>query len=223
MTPAIQAEGVRHAFGEVVALDGLDLSVEPGIVFGLLGPNGAGKTTLVRVLATLLRPDRRARARARPRRRRASRSPCAARSGSPGSSRPSTWSSPAARTSRWSGACTGWTGAEARRRAERRARALRPRRRRRPARRDLLRRHAPPARPRREPRRPPAGDPARRADHRPGPAHAPGAVGDGRRAAPRRHHGAADDPVPGRGGPARAADRGRRPRQDRGRGHARPS
>jgi ABC-2 type transport system ATP-binding protein len=56
MTPAIHAEGVRHSFGDVVALDGLDLAVEPGTVFGLLGPNGAGKTTLVRVLATLLRP-----------------------------------------------------------------------------------------------------------------------------------------------------------------------
>ena len=55
---AIQAEGVKHAFGEVVALDGLDLEVEAGTVFGLLGPNGAGKTTLVRVLATLLRPTR---------------------------------------------------------------------------------------------------------------------------------------------------------------------
>jgi daunorubicin resistance ABC transporter ATP-binding subunit len=55
-TPAILAEGVRHAFGEVVALDGLDLEVEAGSVFGLLGPNGAGKTTLVRILATLLRP-----------------------------------------------------------------------------------------------------------------------------------------------------------------------
>jgi daunorubicin resistance ABC transporter ATP-binding subunit len=55
-TPAILAEGVRHAFGDVVALDGLDLEVEPGSVFGLLGPNGAGKTTLVRILATLLRP-----------------------------------------------------------------------------------------------------------------------------------------------------------------------
>jgi daunorubicin resistance ABC transporter ATP-binding subunit len=54
--PAILAEGVRQTFGEVVALDGLDLEVEPGTVFGLLGPNGAGKTTLVRVLATLLRP-----------------------------------------------------------------------------------------------------------------------------------------------------------------------
>ena len=47
---------MRHSFGDVVALDGLDLSVEPGTVFGLLGPNGAGKTTLVRVLATLLQP-----------------------------------------------------------------------------------------------------------------------------------------------------------------------
>jgi ABC-2 type transport system ATP-binding protein len=60
MTPslstAIRAEGVHHRFGDVVALDGLDLEVEAGTVFGLLGPNGAGKTTLVRILATLLRP-----------------------------------------------------------------------------------------------------------------------------------------------------------------------
>ena len=56
-TPAILAERVRQTFGEVVALDGLDLEVEAGSVFGLLGPNGAGKTTLVRILATLLRPS----------------------------------------------------------------------------------------------------------------------------------------------------------------------
>src|ERR687896_312706 len=55
-TPAILAEGVRQTFGDVVALDGLDLEVEAGTVFGLLGPNGAGKTTLVRILATLLCP-----------------------------------------------------------------------------------------------------------------------------------------------------------------------
>ena len=54
--PAIVAEGIRQTFKEVVALDGLDLQVEQGTVFGLLGPNGAGKTTFVRVLATLLTP-----------------------------------------------------------------------------------------------------------------------------------------------------------------------
>jgi daunorubicin resistance ABC transporter ATP-binding subunit len=55
-SPAIRAEGLRQSFGDVVALDGLDLEVQTGTVFGLLGPNGAGKTTFVRILATLLRP-----------------------------------------------------------------------------------------------------------------------------------------------------------------------
>jgi ABC-2 type transport system ATP-binding protein len=50
-------EGVTKRFGEVVALDGLDLAVAPGTVYGLLGPNGAGKTTAVRILTTLSRPD----------------------------------------------------------------------------------------------------------------------------------------------------------------------
>lgn len=53
---AIETTGLIKSYGDVVALDGLDLQVEPGTVFGLLGPNGAGKTTLVRVLATLLAP-----------------------------------------------------------------------------------------------------------------------------------------------------------------------
>jgi daunorubicin resistance ABC transporter ATP-binding subunit len=56
MPTAILVEDVRQTFGDVVALDGLDLAVEAGTIFGLLGPNGAGKTTLVRILATLLRP-----------------------------------------------------------------------------------------------------------------------------------------------------------------------
>src|SRR5919106_3631842 len=54
---AIEAESLRKRYGSVVALDGVDLSVESGTVFGLLGPNGAGKTTAVRILTTLLRPD----------------------------------------------------------------------------------------------------------------------------------------------------------------------
>jgi ABC-2 type transport system ATP-binding protein len=56
-TPAILAEGLRRTFGDVVALDGVDLEVKAGTVFGLLGPNGAGKTTTVNILATLLSPD----------------------------------------------------------------------------------------------------------------------------------------------------------------------
>ena len=56
-TAAIEAEGLVKHFGETKALDGLDLTVSQGTVYGLLGPNGAGKTTAVRVLATLLRAD----------------------------------------------------------------------------------------------------------------------------------------------------------------------
>ncbi|HEY4453957.1 MAG TPA: ATP-binding cassette domain-containing protein [Pseudonocardiaceae bacterium] len=54
---AIQAEGLVKRFGDTTALDGVDLAVPAGSVFGVLGPNGAGKTTAVRVLATLLRAD----------------------------------------------------------------------------------------------------------------------------------------------------------------------
>lgn len=57
MPAVIRAEGLVKQYGEVRALDGLDLEVEEGTVMGLLGPNGAGKTTTVRVLTTLLRAD----------------------------------------------------------------------------------------------------------------------------------------------------------------------
>jgi ABC-2 type transport system ATP-binding protein len=55
--PVIVVEGVRKAFGPTLALQGVDLVVEPGMVHALLGRNGAGKTTLVRILSTLLAPD----------------------------------------------------------------------------------------------------------------------------------------------------------------------
>ncbi|MFM8239254.1 MAG: ATP-binding cassette domain-containing protein [Actinomycetota bacterium] len=57
MSDIIVAEGLVKRFGDVVALDGLDLRVPEGTVYGLLGPNGAGKTTCVRILTTLLKPD----------------------------------------------------------------------------------------------------------------------------------------------------------------------
>jgi ABC-2 type transport system ATP-binding protein len=55
--PLIQARGITVRFGKVTALDGLELTAQPGQVLAVLGPNGAGKTTFVRCLATLVRPD----------------------------------------------------------------------------------------------------------------------------------------------------------------------
>ena len=54
---AIEAKGLVKVFKEVRAVDGVDLAVRRGSVYGVLGPNGAGKTTTIRMLATLLRPD----------------------------------------------------------------------------------------------------------------------------------------------------------------------
>ncbi|NNH68814.1 ATP-binding cassette domain-containing protein [Nocardia uniformis] len=53
---AIRAEGLRKQFGDTIAVDGVDLTVPEGGVYGFLGPNGAGKTTTIRMLATLVRP-----------------------------------------------------------------------------------------------------------------------------------------------------------------------
>ena len=54
---AIETSGLVKTFGANRAVDGVDLAVRPGGVYGFLGPNGAGKTTTIRMLATLLRPD----------------------------------------------------------------------------------------------------------------------------------------------------------------------
>jgi ABC-2 type transport system ATP-binding protein len=57
VTDAVRAEGLTKRYDETLALDALDLVVEPGEVYGYLGPNGAGKTTTIRLLLGLLRPS----------------------------------------------------------------------------------------------------------------------------------------------------------------------
>ena len=56
--PIIHTEDLTKSYGDVVGLDGLDLEVRPGEVFGFLGPNGSGKTTTIRLLLDLIRPSR---------------------------------------------------------------------------------------------------------------------------------------------------------------------
>jgi ABC-2 type transport system ATP-binding protein len=58
MPYTVNASGITKSFGSHLALDNVDLAIDTGSVFALLGPNGAGKTTMVRILATLVRPDR---------------------------------------------------------------------------------------------------------------------------------------------------------------------
>ncbi len=56
LTNAVETERLRKEFGDLVAVEGLDLKIEEGEIFGLLGPNGAGKTTTLSMLATLVKP-----------------------------------------------------------------------------------------------------------------------------------------------------------------------
>ena len=56
MSPAVEIAGLSRSFDGLVAVDGIDLSIEPGELFSLLGPNGAGKTTTIKMLCCLLRP-----------------------------------------------------------------------------------------------------------------------------------------------------------------------
>src|SRR5258708_8227622 len=54
---AVRATGLLRRFGSTVAVNGLDLCIQPGEIYGFLGPNGAGKSTVVRILCTLLQPS----------------------------------------------------------------------------------------------------------------------------------------------------------------------
>jgi ABC-2 type transport system ATP-binding protein len=58
MTAALQIQGVRKTFGDTVAIEALDLSIPQGATYGLIGPSGAGKTTAIRMIMSILFPDR---------------------------------------------------------------------------------------------------------------------------------------------------------------------
>ena len=55
--PLVEVQGLTKVFGPTLALDAVDLRVDPGAVVALLGPNGAGKTTLLKLLATAIKPN----------------------------------------------------------------------------------------------------------------------------------------------------------------------
>jgi ABC-type multidrug transport system ATPase subunit len=57
MEPALRLRSVRQTFGSAVAVDGLDLAVPAGALYGVIGPNGAGKTTTIRLIMSILFPD----------------------------------------------------------------------------------------------------------------------------------------------------------------------
>ena len=57
MTPALKTAGLTKRYGEFTALDGLDMTVPRGAIYGLVGRNGAGKTTLIRLICGLQRPS----------------------------------------------------------------------------------------------------------------------------------------------------------------------
>ena len=175
---AIAVTGLRKAFGDRVVLDDFTVDVPAGTTFALLGPNGAGKTTAVRILSTLIRAD----------------GGQARIAGHDLAADPDAVRAAIGVTGQFSAVDDLLTGAEnlvadggpapprPGRGTRRRVADLLGRfdldRGGREARVDLLRRHAPPARPGDDAGRRPAGDLPRRADHRAGPAQPPHDVAD---------------------------------------------
>ena len=164
----IEAAGLHKSFGKTKALVGLDLDVREGTILGVLGPNGAGKTTAVRILTTLTKPD----------------SGTATVAGIDVLSHPDKVRAKIGVAGQYAALDELLTGREnlgmigrlyrldqatVTRRRDRAARSLRAGRCRRSHREDLLRRHAPPARPWRGPDLGAGGRVPGRADHRPRP------------------------------------------------------
>ena len=175
--PAILVEGLTKSFGDVHALRGIDLSVPRGTVFGVLGPNGAGKTTAVRILTTLLLPDG---GRAIVEGHDVVREASAVRRtiGLAGQSAAIQEELTGRENLEIIGRLYHLSWPRARSRAARVAGTVRPGRCCRPGRQELLRWHAAPPGPGRQPGRQAPGPVPGRADDGPGPAVAAGDVGD---------------------------------------------
>ena len=215
---AIETHGLVKHFGETKAVDGVDLRVRAGTVYGVLGPNGAGKTTTIRMLATLIEPT----------------AGTARVLGHDVVAEADAVRGSVSLTGQFASVDEELTGREnlvllgrllgfakraGRRARDRAARGVRPGRGRRPARVHLLGRHAPAPRHRRQHRRHPRPAVPRRADHRPRPPQPQPGVGHRAGAGRHRHHGAADHAVPRGGRPARRPHRHHRPRPHHRRGH----
>ncbi len=215
---AILTEGLRKSYGSVLALDGVDLSVAQGTVFGLLGPNGAGKTTCVRILTTLLVPDGgRAEVGGLDVVRDATL--LRARIGLAGQYAAIDENLTGFENLEMVGRLYHLSRTGVDRAGARAARALRALRRRRPPREDLLGRHAPPPGPRGRARRAPADPLPRRADDGPRSPLAPRHVGHDHRARGGGDDGPAHHAVPRGGRPPRRPHRGHRSRPRDRRGH----
>ena len=217
---AVSARGISKSFREGHALIEVDLDLAAGIVLGLLGPNGAGKTTLVRILATLLRADA-GTARVLGFDVAQDAAEVRKRIGLVGQYAAVDENLTGLENLVMVGRLYGSSRRDATGRGPRAAGTLRARRCGQTNRQDVLGRDAAPPRPRgRTSGRATRAVPGR-AHHRARPAQPDRYVGDHRAAGGRRHHGAAHDPVPGRGRPAGRHDRGDRPRDGDRPGHIR--
>ena len=218
---AISAERLVRRFGGVTAVDGVDLRIRRGEIYGFLGPNGAGKSTTVRVLCTLLSPTAgRAVVAGYDVADRAGEGPAADRRGAPGGRAGS--QADRHRAAALAGPAVRPVASADRQAASRPGTADRHRRCARPAYWHLFGRHEAPARPGRGPGPQPRGLVPRRADNRSGPGEPGPDVGRGPPAQPRaRHDHLPDHSVPGRGRRAGRPDR-HHPRRAAGRrGHSR--
>ena len=223
--PAIAAEAlVKRYPGDVVALDGVSFTVEPGSVFGLLGPNGAGKSTTVKILTTLVQSGRRPEPAWPASTSSGTRSRSAGRSASVGQRAAVDPEATGRENLVLEARIYGLGGSADAQPGRRAARAVRPDRRGRPDGEDVFGRDAPQAR-RRDGPRPSAERPVpRRADDRARPRGPRRAVGRDRPAHPRRRaDDPAHDPLPRGGRPARRPAGDRRPGPDRGPRDARSS